>query len=202
MHRCGRRSSGFSRFWVGDSNRPGNAPLSDSLVPRSLGKNHLAEVIQPGRRAETEAPVCPPSTESYSEQCQKGVRDRVSNVQINLEKEQIPVVELILPGIGVEVAGSSSGQVGKFVEVNPAVKSLHVFNSPELLQGRKDQAFETNNILACTDVEGAPLIFQGSGILQYNRALIMQCMVVKKGGERDGLGLVWLLIIMFLFLFS
>ncbi|KAL5764180.1 hypothetical protein ACOSQ2_016774 [Xanthoceras sorbifolium] len=66
-------------------------------------------------------------------------------------------------GIEAPVYPSSSGKREKFIVVNPAVTSLHVFNSPELMQEGKNQPFESNDILSCIDVGGALLVFKGSG---------------------------------------
>ncbi|KAL5831266.1 hypothetical protein ACOSQ4_016620 [Xanthoceras sorbifolium] len=64
-----------------------------------------------------------------------------------------------------EVAGVDSryGKREKFIIVNPAVTSLHVFNSPELMQEGKNQPFESNDIISCIDVGGAFLVFKCSG---------------------------------------
>ncbi|KAL5833017.1 hypothetical protein ACOSQ3_016691 [Xanthoceras sorbifolium] len=66
-------------------------------------------------------------------------------------------------GTEAPVYPSSSGKREKFIVVNPAVTSLHVFNSPELMQEGKNQPFESNDILSCIDVGGALLVFKGSG---------------------------------------
>ncbi|KAL5773767.1 hypothetical protein ACOSP7_013414 [Xanthoceras sorbifolium] len=49
-------------------------------------------------------------------------------------------------------------------KVNPTVKNLHVFHSPELKQGVRVQPFEYNNILGRIDLGGALLVFKGYGV--------------------------------------
>ncbi|KAL5770640.1 hypothetical protein ACOSP7_014794 [Xanthoceras sorbifolium] len=71
---------------------------------------------------------------SQSGQGKEGVGDRVTVVQVTLEEDHIPSTKPSLPRTGVAGANSSRGKGEKVVDVNPAVKSLHMFNSSKLMQ--------------------------------------------------------------------